>query len=473
MAKYIVQHRRGTTTQWASKNTLIPMAGELVIEIDEVNSLHKLKIGDGIHAYADLKYLQAGDEIVTQVLSQAKPRIVTIELSATWNQDADGKYSQTLVLDGITQNSRLDLQPTVDMIAELKQLGVVFVTENHGGTIIVYSVGNMPLKAYTMQATIVETECSDRDVIIGIPVGAPNTGSSGGGSIDSLNADKIIFPNGLMTTYAFGKVQPENGAVEQLIPPGGTLAQVFANLVEEINPDVVNPSISLIFEEAGAYEFGTYVTPTFEATFDAGSYSYGPDTSVTVTNWQIVDTEGNTRSNASGKFERIRVTEDMINADTGYTIMAYASHTAGAIPVTNLGNAYADGQIVAGTVEAISGAITGYRNSFYGTLTSKDALSSNIIRELIKSGRALANGSTFTVDVPVGALRVVVAYPATLRDITSIKDVNGLNAEIKSSFVAETISVAGNNSYKPIDYKVYILDFAEPNNTANKFTVKI
>ena len=50
MAKYIVQHRRGTASQWSSKGTMIPMEGELVIEIDEANSLHKLKIGDGKNA---------------------------------------------------------------------------------------------------------------------------------------------------------------------------------------------------------------------------------------------------------------------------------------------------------------------------------------------------------------------------------------------------------------------------------------
>ena len=209
MAKYIVQHRRGTSTQWASKDTMIPREGEIVIEIDEQKNLHKLKIGDGIHSYGELAYLQAGDEIVTQVLAQAKPRIVTIELSATWNQDADGKYSQTLVLSDITQNSRLDLQPTVDMIAELKHLGVIFVTENHGGTIIVYSVGNMPQKAYTMQATIVETECSDRDVIVGIPVGAPNTSSSGGGAVYEAG-DNIKIVDGRISVITTDEVDDDN-----------------------------------------------------------------------------------------------------------------------------------------------------------------------------------------------------------------------------------------------------------------------
>lgn len=172
MSSYIVQHRRGSTARWNDKNTIIPMEGEIVIEIDEVNSLHKLKIGDGIHTYAELAYLQAGDEIVTQVLAEAKPRVVSVALAEIWNKDAEGKYSQTISLDNITKHSRLDLQPTADMLAELKQLGVVFVTENNDGVITVYSVGNMPTKAYTMQATIVETECSSTN-IIGIPVGTP------------------------------------------------------------------------------------------------------------------------------------------------------------------------------------------------------------------------------------------------------------------------------------------------------------
>lgn len=180
MAKYLVQHRRGTAADWAAKDTIIPREGEIVIEIDEVNSLHKLKIGDGVHTYAELAYLQAGDEIVTQVLAKAMPRVVTVTLDSNfWTEvsretDPNLKYyNQTVALDNITKYSRLDLQPSVDMLAEFKQLGLVFVTENNGGTITVCSVGNMPLTTYTMQATIVETECDDEaDKIVGASVGA-------------------------------------------------------------------------------------------------------------------------------------------------------------------------------------------------------------------------------------------------------------------------------------------------------------
>lgn len=170
--KYLVQHRRGTAGQWAEQSTLIPGEGEIVIEIDEVNSLHKLKIGDGVHTYAELAYLQAGDEIVTQVLNKAQPRVVTVELTLNWTLGENNTYSQVIALDNITKHSRLDLQPSAAMIAEFKELGLVFVTENNGGEITVYSIGNKPLKSYTMQATIVEVECTG-DNVIGVPVVAP------------------------------------------------------------------------------------------------------------------------------------------------------------------------------------------------------------------------------------------------------------------------------------------------------------
>ena len=90
-----------------------------------------------------------------------------------------------------------------------------------------------------------------------------------------------------------------------------------------------------------------------------------------------------------------------------------------------------------------------------------------------KSNRALANGNSFSITIPVNATRVIFAYPATLRDVTSVKDVNGLNAEIKSAFTKSTVSVEGANGYTAINYKVYTTDYAQPNDKANTYTVTI
>ena len=220
---------------------------------------------------------------------------------------------------------------------------------------------------------------------------------------------------------------------------------------------------------AGAKEVGTKVTPSYTATFSAGKYEFGPATGCSVTSWSVTDTNNAEPLNtATGSFTEITVADD-----TNYKVTAIGNFSAGAIPVTNVGNEYAAGKITAGSKSATSSAITGYRNSFYGTLTEKGELTSDIIRSLNKSNKALTNGNSFDITIPVGAMRVVFAYPATLRDVSSVKDVNGLNAEISGAFRKSTLSVEGLNNFQGIDYKVYVTDFAEAVATANTYKVTI
>lgn len=307
--------------------------------------------------------------------------------------------------------------------------------------------------------------------IIGITVGTTmNPDKFGGGSevVETLDAENVIFSSDLTTTTEIGNIKLTNGQAT-ISAKNKTLKQVWDSIfVAEKNPTTTPPSVSLTFDQAKGYEVGTKVTPTYKATFDKGLYSYGPDTGVAVNSWEVTDSKSNKMTTAEGSFPQLQVTDGI-----SYKIKAKATHTAGAIPHTNVGNKYADGQIAEGTKEITSGALTGYRNSFYGTVESKNDVTSSIIRGLTKSGKALSNGSSFTVTVPVGALRVIIAYPSTLRDLTSVKDVNASNSEISSSFKLQTIDVVGANSYTAKTYKVYTLDFAEANDTANKFTVTI
>ena len=303
-------------------------------------------------------------------------------------------------------------------------------------------------------------------------IGNIDTGvsASGGGNVEftSIDPSMIIFPNGVKTTYPIGKVELVNG-IGELISIGGNLNEFFEKFIDETPPNTIQPSVSLTFSQAKGYEVGTKVTPSYSASFNKGSYTYDDDTGVSVSAWSVKDTNNKILTTATGSFPELTVS-DGIN----YKITATATHSAGIVPKTNTGNPYADGQIKAGAKSATSGALTGYRNTFYGTLTAKTDPTSSIIRGLAtKSGKALANGNSFTLNVPVGSLRVIFAYPETLRDVTSVKDVNGMNAEISSSFVKITVPVEGANGYTAISYKVYILDFAEANGTANKFTVTI
>ena len=307
-----------------------------------------------------------------------------------------------------------------------------------------------------------------RDVLIEWENRLFGPGSDDTVEITAITPDKVVFPDGANTTYAIGNVKLENGS-GVLVEPGGTLADFFNVFVDEKNPETTEPSVSITFSQAKSYEVGTKITPSYSAVLNPGSYTYGPDTGITATAWEVADTLGNKSTKDSDSFTQLQITDGI-----SYKITAKATHGAGTIPITNTGKPYETGKISAGTKSKTSGSPSGYRNTFYGTLTTKTELTSSVVRGLAgKSGKALGNGNSFTVTVPVGALRVVIAYPATLRNVTSIKDVNGMNADITSSFVAGTLNVEGANSYKAISYKTYILDFANANDTANKFTVTI
>jgi hypothetical protein len=70
MAKQIVQMRRGTTDEWANHDMIVPLDGEIVIEIDNESNLHKLKIGDGIHKLAELPFMDTYNKVSVETKYQ-------------------------------------------------------------------------------------------------------------------------------------------------------------------------------------------------------------------------------------------------------------------------------------------------------------------------------------------------------------------------------------------------------------------
>ena len=286
----------------------------------------------------------------------------------------------------------------------------------------------------------------------------------------NYNAENVYFDQDLITTSEIGNISLENG--QATIPAAGkNLKQVFDTIfVQEQNPTVTQPSVSVSCPQAGRYEVGTSVTPTYTANLNAGSYQYGPATGVTATAWNVQDTDSHQLTTNTGSFDAFTVGDS-----TNYRITATATHGAGATPVTNLGNDYSAGQIQAGQKTGNSGYITGYRAGFYGTLTAKEgAIDSALVRSLAtKTNNAPAKGNTWSLSIPVGAIRLVFAYPATIGDVTSVQDVNGMNAEVKTAFTKNTVSVEGANAYSGINYNVYVYDLAEAVTTPNTYTIKL
>ena len=302
----------------------------------------------------------------------------------------------------------------------------------------------------------------------------------------NYNADNIYFNTDLTVTAPIGVITiPETGS-KKLDSTGKNLTSVLASiLAEEKDPDVTDPSVTINFTNSvKALEVGSTITPTFEATFDPGLYSYGPETGITVETWSVKNSNGITVEANKGSFPEITVSDDLMTK--GYSATATATYGAGAVPKSNLGNEVTDLQIAAGSKSgSTSTKITGYRNSFYGVYDAKEAdgvqtgSTSASIRKLGKSNKTLANGATFNISVTSSAQRVVIAYPATLKDLEYVKDSNDSDANIVSAFTNEDgtakaiVKVAGANDYNPIDYKVFSTDFAGAYGASNTFKVKI
>ena len=401
--------RNDETANWLNNQDTVLKKGEAGVEF-LANGKTKIKIGDGVKKWSELPYVDGEDIVKAQVF----------QIEAQAEQD-DIAAIATAVGDAVLQSGDIVI---------IKR---VIASEKYQYTAYVYN------------------------------------GISWCAMDGNYNAENVYFDKDLVTTSAVGNITLTNGQAT-IAAAGKNLKQVFDTIfVKEKNPSVTQPSVEVSLAGAGAKEVGTKVTPSYTAKFNAGKYEFGPATGCSITSWSVTDTNNAEPLNtAIGSFAEITVADD-----TNYKVTAIGNFSEGAIPVTNVGNEYAAGKIAAGSNSATSSAITGYRNSFYGTLTEKGELTSDIIRSLGKSNKALINGSTFSITVPVGAMRVVFAYPATLRDVTSVKDVNGLNAEISSAFRKSTLSVEGLNNFQGIDYKVYVTDFAEAVATANTYNVTI
>lgn len=216
----------------------------------------------------------------------------------------------------------------------------------------------------------------------------------------NYNAENVYFSKDLITTTEIGNIKLDGGQAT-ISAAGKNLKEVFETIfVQEKNPTTTLPSVSLVFSNSKAYEVGTMIAPTYSATFNSGKYSYDDATGVTVTGWEITNSDDDTLTTNKGSFGLITVTDD-----TKYYVTATANYSNGIIPSTNLGNEYSAGQILAHSTSITKGPLTGYRKTFYGTLDDKELeFDSYTFRNYLDSTTAgSVNGDNVLVNIPIGA----------------------------------------------------------------------
>lgn len=96
--------------------------------------------------------------IPDKVYVGGKPRIGEVELLASAWVGEVSPYSQVVEIEGVTENSQVDLTPSMEQLLVFYEKDLAFVTENDGGMVTVFAIGQKPANDYTIQVTITEVE---------------------------------------------------------------------------------------------------------------------------------------------------------------------------------------------------------------------------------------------------------------------------------------------------------------------------
>lgn len=268
----------------------------------------------------------------------------------------------------------------------------------------------------------------------------------------NYRADNVYFDDDITYTVAIGTLSKPSGSAK-FAARGKNVEQVLSSLMaQEVNPSKSNPAVSFSSTTGlGTFEIGTTKDLTYNVALSAGGYTYGPATGITAQTWEVSCTGVSEKLTSSlGTFENV------VAEATAKKITAKATYNDGAIPVTNLGNPYPDGQIKAGSASKDSSALLGVRYMFWGPMTTDGTIDSAAVRAL-GNKKATATGTLATFGAGAGAVKVVVAVPSD-KKITKVLMPSALNADVTALFVKQssTVQVNGANNYAAAAYNVYV-----------------
>lgn len=136
--------------------------------VDYFTAADKAEIVEAAIGDLDSKYVSQADydankqevsQNITDLqenLGKLQQIIVSVSLPASQWVGSENIYSQVVSIDGITENSQVNLTPSVEQLSIFSEENVSFITENDGGVVTVYVIGQKPTNDYTIKASIVE-----------------------------------------------------------------------------------------------------------------------------------------------------------------------------------------------------------------------------------------------------------------------------------------------------------------------------
>lgn len=280
-----------------------------------------------------------------------------------------------------------------------------------------------------------------------------------------IDNDKVQHPLGSSKSTSEIQVNLGSGgtvgglSTGDTIPEGTTLDELITMLTQKSVPATyTQPGVTCRVStgtSAGSYEVGTQINTTIQGTFtqnDAGALTT-----------LSINKSGVSEPLISGATSPQTTDAQIFTlGDETVSFTATASYAEGAIKNDNLGKPSPEGHIQAGSKTSSAVSFVGKRNLFYGTGTgATPEMTSEIIRGLANKQLGPSNGTSFNINVAAGQQYVVIAYPATLRNMTKCFYVEQ-NTDLVENFTLETKSVQGANGAAGADYKVYVYSMAIP-----------
>ena len=95
------------------------------------------------------------EELIQCVVGKVN-KISTVTLFANQWVGTASPYTQIVEISGTTENSKINLNPTIEQLNIFHDKDITFVVGNNKGVITVYCIGQKPTNDYTMQAYITE-----------------------------------------------------------------------------------------------------------------------------------------------------------------------------------------------------------------------------------------------------------------------------------------------------------------------------
>ena len=414
--------RNDSTTNWLANENQILLKGEVGIEF-LANGKVKMKIGDGKSTWKSLAYF-GGDE---------------------------GHVFEATVSAGANHNSAIT---TAVGTTSISKGDVAIIKEE------IIDTSNTELEAKLDAGTISQAYQYTAYVY---------NGTSWAAMDGNCSAENVYFDEDFTFTTRIGTVQTLTNGSTTVEAAGKNLKQFLTGLfAKETHVTSVSsndqPKVSITLDGAGDYEVGTTVNPSYTTSFDDGKYPNGPEpTGVTATSYSVTSTDGETWTTSSGTCASF-VVEDNEN----YSVSVSVVHTEGSPALSNMGSP-GTYKFTAGTKNATSEAITGYRKQFYGAQATPIALNSTEIRKLNSCkpddtyvGKFGDTQNGFLLNVEEGSKQVVIAlYGKTLIDV---KDqgfsCNSIFKAFDEVSATTPIPVAGANNHAALNYNVYVYNSA-------------